>query len=147
MKKKTIATKSPEEIPEVMEFLDAKSAIEEFKAEHPAVFEEFSHLVERYNATREQAEKVARAQGVKVGPFDAYQVTVKYDAAALYNAIGRDLFLQVGGVISQETVYSVDKGRLEAAVTSPNSKVTEDIVKSVRKETVTYHVPEPLVIP
>lgn len=147
MKKKAIVTKEPEAIPEVMEFLDAKAALEEFKAEHPKVFEELGHLVDRYNTTREQAEKAARAAEVKCGPFDAYQVTVKYDANALYNAIGRDLFLQVGGTISQKTVYDVDKGRLEAAITSPNTKLTDEVVKSVRKETVVYHVPDPLVLP
>jgi hypothetical protein len=147
MKKKTIVTKNPEEIPEVLEFLDAKAAVEEFKEEHPKVFEEFAHLVDRYNTTLEQADKAARAQEVKIGPFDAYQVKVQYDASALYNAIGRDLFLQVGGIINTETVYGLDKGRLEAAITSPNSKIPEEVVKSVRKESVVYHTPPKLVIP
>lgn len=147
MKKKTIVTKNPEEIPEVLEFLDAQAALEEFKAEHPKIFEEFGHLVDRYNTTLEQAEKNARAQEVKIGPFDAYQVKVSYDAGALYNAIGRDLFLQVGGIINNKTVYDVDKGRLEAAITSPNTKIPEEVVKAVRKESVVYHVPAKLVIP
>jgi hypothetical protein len=147
MKKKAIVTKAPEEIPEVMEFLDAKAALEEFKADHVGVFTELGHLVERYNATLEQAAQVARAQEVKVGPFDAYQVKVTYDSTALYNAVGRDVFLLVGGAINTETTYSVDKGRLEAAIASPNSKITEEVVKTVRKETVVYHVPQKLVIP
>lgn len=147
MKKKAIQTKDPSEMTEVLEFLDAKAAIEEFKDMHAVVFTQFADLVERYNSTLEQAEKAARQQEVKCGPFDAYQVTVKYDATALYNAVGRDLFLKIGGIINEKTVYDVDKGRLEAAITSPNSKITDEVVKTVRKETVTYHVPPKLVVP
>jgi hypothetical protein len=147
MKKRAIEVRPTESFPEVIEFLEAKAALEEFKQVHPEVFEELSQLTERYNATLEQAEKVVRQSESKCGPFDAYQVSVKYNAEALYNAVGRDAFLQIGGTINQTTEYELDKGRFEAAVSSPSNKITEEVLKTVRKETVTYHVPTKLVVP
>jgi coenzyme F420-reducing hydrogenase beta subunit len=147
VKKKSIVTKPPEEFLEVLRFLDAKAALEEFKADNAAVFEQFAHLVDRYNSELEQAEKAVRQQEVKCGPFDAYQVSVKYDPEALYDAVGRELFLQVGGAISNTTTYAIDKGRFDAAVTMPNSKIKDEVVSLVRKEIVNYHMPPKLVTP
>jgi hypothetical protein len=147
MKKKAIRVVEPREVPEVLAFLDAQEALEEFKQQYPEVFGHLEQLVDRYNTALEQADKVCRQNEVKCGPFDAYQVSVRYNAEALYDAIGRDTFLQVGGSISSKTVYDIDKGRLEAAIAAPNSKVPEAVVSSVRKESLNYHVPTKLAIP
>jgi hypothetical protein len=147
MKKKAIVAKTPSEIPEVCAFLEAVDALDTFKAKHADVFEDLAHLIDRYNTTLEQADKVTRAQSVKCGPFDAYQVTVKYNAKALHDAVGRELFLTVGGIIGDAVTYDLDKGRFEAAVTTPNSKITDEVLNAVRKESVSYHVPPKLVLP
>lgn len=145
MQKKKIVTVEPGTVPEVIEFLDAQGTLEDFKQEHVVVFKMLEELVDRYNTALEQADKVCRANQVSCGPFDLYQFSTKYDAEALYNAVGRDKFLEVGGKIETQTVYDLDKGRLEACVAQ--KKVPEDVLTHVRKETPSYHKPAKLVVP
>jgi hypothetical protein len=147
MKKKVIRAVDPKEIPVVLEFLDAQEALQEFKEQYADVFAHLEKLVDRYNTTLEQADKTCRQSEVKCGPFDAYQISVRYNAEALYDAVGRDTFLQVGGSINNKTVYDIDKGRLEAAIAAPNSKIPDAVVSSVRKESLSYHTPAKLSIP
>ncbi len=147
MKKKAIVTKDTNDFPEVVEFLEAQAALEDFKHDFAPQLATLSKLVERYNAAREQAEKVVRAAEVKCGPFDAYQVTVKYDAEELYKALGRDGFLAVGGSIGSTAKYGLDKGRFEAALTAPGCTIPESVVRAVRKESVVYHVPPEISLP
>ena len=145
MEKKKAKKVEAASVPEVVEFLDAQGALEEFKEEHKAVFEQLAQLTERYNSALEAAEKVCRSNGLTCGPFDLYQFTTKYDPEALYNAVGRDTFLQIGGKLDTQTVYSLDKGRFEACVSQ--KKVADDVVAQVRKETPNFHKPEKLVVP
>lgn len=145
MKNKRIETVEASAIPEVVEFLDAQDAILAFKESNAPVFEQLAELVDRYNTSLEQADKVCRAKQVGCGPFDLYQFSTKYNAEALYNAVGRDKFLELGGKIETQTVYDVDKGRLEAM--AAQRKVPEEVISQVRKETPAYHKPPKLVVP
>lgn len=145
MQKKKAEVVNESEIKEVVEFLDAQGALQEFKEAHKEVFEQFAQLAERYNAALEQAEQVVRARGVKCGPFDLYQFATKYNAEALYNAVGRGKFLELGGKIEQVTQYDVDKGRLEAAIAQ--KKLEPSVVDNIRKETPNFHKPDRVVLP
>jgi hypothetical protein len=147
MKKRSIEVRETSAFPEVVAFMEAQSDLEDFKKDFAPQLEVFTKLIERYNATREQAEKVVRAAEVKCGPFDAYQVTIKYNAEELYKNVGRELFLQIGGGIGSVATYVLDKGRFEAALTAPGCTIPEAVVKAVRKESVVYHVPPELVLP
>jgi hypothetical protein len=145
VKKKTAAKVSPAEMPAVIEFLDAQAALEEFRQEHAVVFEQLAQLTERYNSCLEQAEKSCRQASVTCGPFQLYQFTTKYDPEALYNAVGREAFLELGGSVGTKVSYEVDRGRLEAAIAQ--GKLPEETVTVVRKETPCYRKPEKLVLP
>lgn len=145
MQKKKARKAEPTEVPEVVEFIDAEGALSDFKEEHAAVFDQLAQLVERRNTALEAAEKVCRSSEVSCGPFDLYQFSTKYDAEALYNAIGRDKFLEMGGKLDTKTVYELDKGRFEACVSQ--NKVAAEVVAQVRKETPNFHKPEKLVVP
>lgn len=145
MQKKSPKKINPAEIPEVVEFLDAQDALQAFKDEHAHVFSQLGELTERYNSTLEQAEKICRSKDVGCGPIDLYQYAVKYNATALFNAVGRDQFLALGGEAKTVTEYSLDKGRFEAAVAQ--KKVPKEVVDQVRKEVANYHVPPKLVLP
>jgi hypothetical protein len=142
---KAITKAKETDIPEVIEFLQAQAAIQEFKQEHPDVFEMFEQLVEAYNTKLQAAEKICRAAEVNCGPFDLYQYNTKYNAKALFDAVGRDKFLELGGTVGSEATYDIDKSRFEAAVAA--KKVGKDVISQVRKETPVYHKPEALVIP
>ncbi len=145
MQKKTAPNLNPREVPEVVEFLDAQDAIQAFKAEHPEVFEQLSQLVERYNTALEQADKACRSREVSSGPFNLYQFTTKYNAEALFNAVGRDAFLAMGGKLETVTQFSVDRGRLEACIAQ--GKLPNEVVAHVRKETPNFHEPDKLAVP
>lgn len=145
MQKKKAKIVDLDKMPAVIEFIDARDALEEFKADHGEVFSQLQELTERYNTTLEQADKACRAGQVSCGPFDLYQFSIKYDAEALHNAIGRDKFLEAGGKIETKTVYDVDRGRLEACIAQ--NKIPADVVERVLKETPNFHKPDKLVIP
>jgi len=145
MKKKTATKVDPGTVPEVVEFLDAQGAIEDFKNENAAVFEQLAELTDRYNSALEQADKACRSKEVTCGPFVLKHFATKYDAEALYNAVGRDAFLNLGGKIGTATTYDVDKGRLEACIAQ--NKVPDEVVSHVRKEVPNFSKPDKLVIP
>ncbi len=144
-KKAPAQSVDPAEIPEVVEFMDAQRAIQEFKEMHADVFKDLDGLVERHNTALEQADKVCRARQVSCGPFDLYQFTTKYDAEALFNAVGRDTFLEIGGKLETVTKYEVDKGKLEACIAQ--KKVDKEVAERVRKDTPAFHKPQQLVLP
>jgi hypothetical protein len=145
MSSRKAPTVEPKDIPEVIEFIDARDTIEEFKQAHAEVFAKLASLTERYNTSLQQADKACRQREVSCGPFNLYQFTTKYSAEALFNAVGRDIFLEVGGTIQTVAAYDIDKGRLEAAIAQ--NKITKDVVAKVRKETPNFHKPETLIIP
>lgn len=145
MKKRTPVTIDMAEIPEVVDFIDARSALDDFRAEHAAVFGQLQALTERYNSTLEQADKACRARQISCGPFQLYQFSTKYDAEALYNAVGRDQFLTIGGKVETKTVYDVDRNRLEAAIAQ--NKLPTEVVEAVRREVPSFHKPDKVVLP
>ena len=133
------------EIPEVVEVVDALDSLKDFKEEHVEVFEQLQQLTERYNAAIEAAEKVCRARAVSCGPYDLYQFSMKYDATMLYNLVGHETFLKLGGKISTATVYTLDKTRFEASIAQ--KLVADDVVEAVRTKTANFHKPDPMVVP
>lgn len=133
------------DFPEVLAFLQAKADLEEFKQQNQELFDTLEALGERYNTALEAAEKVCRAAEVNCGPFDLYQFTTKYSGEKLFNAVGRDKFLELGGAIGSKPTYEIDKSRFEAAVAA--KKVSKEIVSQVRTETPNYHKPDKLVLP
>lgn len=145
MQKTAVKTVPIESIPAVVEFVNARDAIQEFKEEHAEVFEQLEQLTEQYNTTLEQAVQSCRAQKVGCGPIVLKHFATKYDAEALYNAVGRDKFLELGGKLATQTVYDLDKGRLEACIAQ--NKLPKDVVETVRKESANFSKPEPLVVP
>ena len=145
MQKKKAKTVPAAEVPAVVEFLDAQDAVNAFKEEHAAVFEQLSALVERYNTALQQADQVCRSEQISSGPFDLYQFSTKYDAEKLYNSVGRDAFLQLGGKLENKVIYDIDRGRLEACIAQ--GKVADAVVQEVRKETPNFHKPDPLAVP
>jgi len=142
---KQVQSAKETDYPEVISFIEAQTALQEFRQAYPEFFEQLDVLVDQYNTTLESAEKTCRNEQVKCGPFDLYQFTTKYNAEALFNAVGRDKFLELGGTTGSEVTYSIDKARFEAAVAA--KKVSKEIVDTVRKEAPVFHTPKRLVLP
>lgn len=138
--KPKITKKSPEEVTEVREFLGAFQRLEMFRQQHADVFAQYDTLVQEYNQKLEDAERTCRAQQIACGPFDLYNFSTKYDAKALYDLIGRERFFKVGGSERSETVYTIDKTKVESAI--QRGDIPEDVVDSFKKVSPTFHTPD-----
>lgn len=139
-KKREIPTKSPTEVPEVQEFLGAAGRLEAFRQEHAQIFEQFDKLAEEYNQKLEVADQTVRGEGIACGPFDLYQYNTKYHPKVLYDLVGHEKFLKVGGSTHTETVYEVDKTKVEMAI--EQGVIPSDAVDAVRTVTPVFHTPK-----
>lgn len=128
------------EVPEVGAFIDTLAQLELFKAQHSGVFEQYEQIVHEYNQRLEAADKKCRQLGVGCGPFDLYQSSTTYDPKALYDAIGHDRFLQVGGSVHTEKVYKIDKAMVEVKISQ--NFIPAEAVEAFKKESPRYHKPE-----
>lgn len=135
-----------DEVPaEVTDYLRARERLEAFKARHPELWEELSTLTEEYNAARDGADRVVRDRNIEAPGFQKISVTTAYDADALYESLGPEEFLRVGGTSESVRKFSVDKKRIEAAIAT--GQIDEKTVARVRKITPRYHTPKKLELP
>jgi hypothetical protein len=130
----------PSELPEVQAYIEAVDMLNAFRDQHPKIFEAYGALVDDMNQKLQAADKAVRAKGVSCGPWEHYQNQEKFDPQALYEALGRDDFLKVGGVLQTVTTYGLDKNKLKAAAV--NGDVPEEVMEQVRTITPKYHAPK-----
>lgn len=133
-----------EAIPEVSAFLDIQEQLMAIRVDNPEVFRQFDDLVEQYNAALEAADKVVRLKGVSCGPFDNYTTKIDNDAEKMFEELGEERFLQCGGSITKQTVYSVDKNRVEAAIAS--GKIPQECLAEFQTTKRAYHVPKKIAL-
>ena len=133
----------PDEIPEVQEYMDAKAMLDAYIHHNQSVFEQYRELAENVNRARESADKVVRAKEVSCGPWDIYQTQTTYDANVLYEALGREGFMRVGGKVQMQAAYEVDKAKVEAAIA--RGEIPPELVSSVKKESPRYKAPKDIV--
>lgn len=127
------------DIAEVREFIKAQAEMDRFKSQHEKVFEEYDKLVEDYNQKLEAAEKAVRSQEVSCGPFEYYQKQIKWDVDGLFDDLGRDRFLKIGGTINTVTQKAIDKTKIESA--AQQGLIPSDVVERRRKVSPRYHTP------
>jgi hypothetical protein len=135
-------TKQPEEVPEVAAYEEAAQVLEAFKQNNEQVFATYSALVDDVNQKREAADKVVRAQQISCGDWDLYQWQTKYDAKALFEALGRDGFMAVGGKMKKVTEFDLDKAKFKMAVSG--GEVPEEVADAVISVSPRYHAPKAL---
>ena len=130
----------PEEVPEVVDYLNAKEMLEAFKANNPNVFVAYERMVEDLNQKMEAADKAIRQREVSCADWELYQYQTKVDAEALFNAVGLDAFLRIGGSTTTKTVYAADKAKVQAAIARGDipAAIAEDIIT----ESARYHAPK-----
>lgn len=127
----------------VQRFEEAEKTILLFEQDpqYAPVMTAYKQLIEERNQQLQVAEHLVRALEVSCGPFQRTHVTVKHDPEALHTALGRDQFLAVGGSVNTQTVYTVDKERVEIAIKT--GAIPAAVVPTFRKETPAYSVPKP----
>jgi len=133
-------SKPVSEVPAVSTFVEALGQLEAFKSQHEAVFNQYEQLVTEYNQKLEAADKLVRQLGISCGPFDLYQFGTSYDPKALYDAVGHDRFLQVGGSVHTEKVYKIDKVKVEVAI--QQNQIPAEAIDAFKTVAPRYHKPD-----
>lgn len=125
----------------VQRFEEAEKTIALFEQDpaYAPVMKAYKQLIEERDQQLQVAEHLVRALEVSCGPFLRTHVTIKHDPEALFTALGPQQFLAVGGTMNTETVYKVDKERVEIAIKT--GAIPAAVVPSFRKETPAYRVP------
>lgn len=134
-----------EDIPEVLAFEEMKQRYRSIREQNKEFFEFFDDFIEEYNNKLNAANKAVRSKEVSSGDFELYQYATKYSAEELYNAVGEDAFLQMGGQINTITKMELDKSLFEAAVAG--GQVPEEVEKKVRTKHPRYKQPKEIIIP
>lgn len=138
--KDNIPALDPDDVAEVAAFVIAEEELSEFledvKRNHPGVLETLAHLTERRNAVLEAAQKEVKARQAPCGPFEVHNVAMIYDAEALYNAVGEEAFLTLGGSKETKVELKIDGKRFDAAVTF--KKLPAELIDQVRKRRVSF---------
>lgn len=160
---------APAEVPAVQELLDLQAEIDSLMGEHSAVFLEkekirreaelkikeveasrpdvfapLHDLVERYNAQRSQAEEAVKALGVSCGPFEIHSVSVDWDAQAVYDELGAEMFFEVGGGKQLVEKLVIDRQELERNIAS--GAIPAECVEEMRKVKRSYKRVPPLTL-
>lgn len=134
-----------EQFPEVVEFMQAQSDLEQFIQEHKDVYDELCRLAATRNDKLEAADKVVRPTGCSVGPFVKLSESKKINAEKLYEEIGADNFGKVGGYTETVVAYKVDRDRFLSMAFS--NQIPAEIVEVVVKDAVSYSVIPKYVLP
>jgi len=135
----------PAEVPEVATYQDAWSRYQQFRDSNPELFKHLDALQEELNTKCQAAEEAVSGRGISCGDFALYQYATKYSAEELLQAVGPDKFMQVGGSMTTQTVYNLDKKRVDAAIAS--GAIPAEAVGRVKVRSARYKKPSKVNIP
>lgn len=133
-----------DQIPEVAAFQEVKARYDAFRASNPEFFNFLDALEEEFNQKLQAADKAVRSKNASCGDFHLYSYQTKYNPEELLQAMGREKFMQVGGTMTTQTVYGVDKARVDASITSGD--IPAEVASKVRIKQPRYHKPDKLVV-
>lgn len=140
-----ISTKNIADIPEVVSYEQAKQMLNNFKAANPKFCETLAQLAEQYNQCREAAEKAVKALNVSCGDFDLYQKADKVDGDKVLDALGRDLFVEIGGTIKAKNEAKITAKQLQLALA--RNAIEQELYDEVVTEEPRYHKPLEYIVP
>lgn len=124
----------------VREYENAVKVLDLFKIENSAVFKMFSELADEVEQKRQVADQTIRGTKASFGPWELFSEQRKYKPQELYNLVGEQMFLALGGRLVQTQTYEIDKEKVELAISS--KQIPEEIVPSIREITPKYRSPK-----
>lgn len=127
---------------EVDEFLQAQERYFRWQQQYPQAYKELLELQSEYNATRDAAEKILRAHGKSEGPFVIKNSRLSYDAEKLYDEVGKERFLELGGEIATSQTFKIDSTTLQSKIAS--KKLDPAIVEAISKPVHVFDAPKKL---
>lgn len=129
-----------ESVPEVRAFVEAQEMLEAFVENNQGVFQAYFQLLDTVKQKQEAADKTVRAKGVSCGPWELYQYQTKVNAEAMFNALGMEAFLRLGGSTTTKTIYEADKAKVEAAIA--RGDISPDLGETFIERSPRYHSPK-----
>lgn len=124
----------------VREYEIAVKVLDMFKIDHSKIFTEYNSLEEDVEQKRQVADKLVRSTGKSCGPWEAFTEQKTYNAQELYNLMGEEKFLALGGVLREETIYDVDKSKIDIAISQ--KLIPKEVAEVIRKITPKYRAPK-----
>lgn len=146
MPKKAVTQQRPRLIegvpPAVTRFEAAKREIERLREENEDLFDMLEGAIEEYNAALEQANAVVRALETSCGDFKVTSAYTEYDPDALFELVGREKFLELGGTEDVRRSLTVDKVKLRSYIEA--GKVPKHVAEAISTPHRKYSTPKPL---
>jgi hypothetical protein len=139
----TILTVRASSVAEVRAFLVCQRELEALKKKHAAACAALAAFAPDYNAKLEAAHAAVKGRRVKCGPFDLYGWHPTRTPQALADAVGREAFVALGGVIGES--FDIEPAIFDALVI--DEKVSPSLAAAVVRYAPKFHKPEPLIIP
>jgi hypothetical protein len=136
----TLTDQERQALEAVRQFEISEKTIQIFKDDNQQLMAEYDALIEERNQKLEVADQLVRGLDVSCGPWDRYTASVRYNADALFQHLGRTQFLNVGGSINTQTVYDLDKERVEIAIQT--GAIPANVVPAFKTESPSYHAPK-----
>jgi hypothetical protein len=139
-----IKTVPQSEVAEVAAYAKAARALAKWKENNPAAAAELAQLARVHNTLLKVADGAVRKLEVSCGAFELFEMRAAYDAEALYEGVGRQLFAQLGGVLATVETKTIEKDRFEALILQ--GRINAGLLAKVRSYGARYHAPKALVI-
>lgn len=141
-----------EDVPEVLQFVNAQAELHLFIKRNQKVIEQYADLAERYNNELEAADKSlralcdSRAEGISCGPFEFKHFATKYNGDALLSELGNDpkKFQLFGGTVKTIEVNEVDKQMIESLI--ERGDVSPALQRAFVKRAANYDKPKKMVV-
>ena len=127
-------------VPEVASFVESANRIEDFVKSHAKVFSQFRELVEDHNQKLQAADAAVRQRDVSCGPWDKYAERINWDENILFESLGKDEFLNLGGKIETVQRRTFNKDKAEALAKS--GQLPPNVVAAARSVVAAYHAPK-----
>ncbi len=128
---------------EVQAFERAKQRIDDFILRHRATMREYEFLVEEYNAVLQAADHEIRVRRLRVPGWDLLCFDTRHDAALLERELGRDEFLEAGGVVTEK--LSMSAAAFNAAVKT--GQISPQLAAAAKTTTPKYSSPKKATLP
>lgn len=136
----SLTTKEKEAIVAVKEFEVTERVLDLFKIENGQTFKIYGELLDEREQKRQVAEAAIKSVDASFGPWERFSEQKTYYPMAVYQHLGEKGFLELGGKLETETVYILDKEKIELAIAA--NKIPEEIIPEIRKVTPKYRSPK-----
>lgn len=99
-------------------------------------------IIEEYNAALEEADGAVRARGISIGDFKIAREFDEYNADKLFELVGEEKFLELGGAETMVRKLSVDKIKLRSFIAA--GKLPRLVIDQIQTRQRQYSTPKPL---